>query len=1002
MQNQRITLYALLHDIGKLLQRALRENENVRSMNELLKNTYACYDEYTKKIKKLWPGSYDHDILSACFISTILNEDPMKIFKELETIYSEVSYADEFIAAERGLEIYPFSREVVSIITKKLFESLKKEFNSLNLDFDIHKVPMLSPLWLVHIAGYRKGLCLPREIDLIKGLEKSGFLDILTKIYEFKTKGYNEVFDEIAKMILKLAKEKLWYPVKPLSNSYIVEFRGLSFREAQKLNNYLEVAKSFADDTTKLMYLYGTKHNYTRSFIETLSKIIERNLTFVPAAVYGTIAPDTSLAMHSKAVATIAEALRRSNIKSFHILAINFIGIQRFVSSITKAKLASKVLRGRSLLLELVQRAITNYVAELFDISPINMLVEEGGAPRYIIPAIEDLSNRVKILKMILDEVSYHELNGELHFAVAVSEPITKEHSRFLRSFVEPQKPSLANELRKLDIQLAIEKRRIYSTSINKLRPINKPRYDTLLQSFVSVSDSFDIDINNNEKLRYVSSFAPEALEIGDFLSGHMHRIAVLGHIARNLIMLIEIYAYNKGNNFTKPSSKFIVDLTKEIAYRLNAKEYMLYVRSFNISGENHSKEYRIAMISLQNLGALYIAISHTKIYRENVKSHLWDYIKILVKHVLKEAIETIKAKYGETKVYIKFISVNDVETFLPNYRINLGKDIEISYGYFFTNTYFFMKVEKEHDEREITARPASVEELNIPLLALTKIDGDAVGSVVYVLGRSPTRIATLSLFLTLIFGARAYLKLIDEALRIFKQKCSQFSGVEQLKCFERIQPRIAILYGGGDDIVIFGDWIETIKFIIKISKDLDEILKPLTISAGIYFDRIETPIVELYRNTLELLEDAKEAGGASIRLPCPSIKQCNDNIVKVLTLKELNKLLSTLINTLNNLDLIPRGLLYSLVKLSRRCVDAFEKPIENLDFEKARIYIDYVYLWNRRRDDLENMCKLLGLNKLIPTVSNDAMPKINDVIESLAHIYPYISYAYLIIRLSS
>ncbi len=88
-------------------------------------------------------------------------------------------------------------------------------------------------------------------------------------------------------------------------------------------------------------------------------------------------------------------------------------------------------------------------------------------------------------------------------------------------------------------------------------------------------------------------------------------------------------------------------------------------------------------------------------------------------------------------------------------------------------------------------------------------------------------------------------------------RKCRGSGGIDY-ECFEKLQPGVAIIYAGGDDVLLFGEWSEVLDFVAELSKSVRETLKPITVSAGYVVGRVRSPVSHQYRTVLGLLEMAK------------------------------------------------------------------------------------------------------------------------------------------------
>lgn len=129
--------------------------------------------------------------------------------------------------------------------------------------------------------------------------------------------------------------------------------------------------------------------------VETLVHVLRAAALFVPAATYGVSRADTSLYAHSLLAAALASAGG-----AFRVVTINVGGIQDYLTRVHRAKRAMAILRGRSLYVFLLQRAlvrrfldeVNRAMARRFGtaeghLTAANVLVDSGGEAVLLIPA---------------------------------------------------------------------------------------------------------------------------------------------------------------------------------------------------------------------------------------------------------------------------------------------------------------------------------------------------------------------------------------------------------------------------------------------------------------------------------------------------------------------------------------------------------------------------------------------------------------------------------------
>ena len=301
-----------------------------------------------------------------------------------------------------------------------------------------------------------------------------------------------------------------------------------------------------------------------------------------------------------------------------------------------------------------------------------------------------------------------------------------------------------------------------------------------------------------------------------------------------------------------------------------------------------------------------------------------------------------------------------------------------LSIDYMFTNTYFFVKRLEGGGYRT-----ASIEEVVDTLAAVSKIDGDSMGSLVALLGASPSRLATFSTLLSIVFNAKPNLMLLSASARVYEE-----CGGDP-HCYEARQPKVAIIYAGGDDVTLFGEWREVTRFLSTLRKELASGLYPVTFSAGVGLERVRHPLSEGYRLALELLEEAKEAGGDAVALPLPGgPTPGRHSILEAESLERITSLIEAKDRLLEY-----KSLVYRLLRLALAARDEKTAPT---------VYVNYVYMWPRRRRQLEELIDLLGKTGIeLPRVDleENRVPPIRETREKLLEAAPYLALAYLTLR---
>jgi CRISPR-associated protein Csm1 len=138
-----------------------------------------------------------------------------------------------------------------------------------------------------------------------------------------------------------------------------------------------------------------------QQLVETLLYVLRSTTTFVPAAVYGVSVPDTSLYAHSLLSAALA-----STGGEFVLVALDVGKIQDYMKRARVTKGAMALLRGRSLMVSLLQRIAVRWLIDAVNkslgadvVTWANVLLDTGGEVLLILPHVERLDELLEQLE---------------------------------------------------------------------------------------------------------------------------------------------------------------------------------------------------------------------------------------------------------------------------------------------------------------------------------------------------------------------------------------------------------------------------------------------------------------------------------------------------------------------------------------------------------------------------------------------------------------------------
>jgi CRISPR-associated protein Csm1 len=157
-----------------------------------------------------------------------------------------------------------------------------------------------------------------------------------------------------------------------------------------------EVCKCYEESYKRLLDLAEELKERKMSYpqlVETLVYVLRSVATFVPAAVYGVKVPDTSLYAHSILAAALA-----STGGEFVLVGLDVGKIQDYIKRAGTTRGAMSILRGRSLMINLLQRvAVMRLIDQINrrvggDVATwANVLLDAGGEVVLVLPNVDGL-----------------------------------------------------------------------------------------------------------------------------------------------------------------------------------------------------------------------------------------------------------------------------------------------------------------------------------------------------------------------------------------------------------------------------------------------------------------------------------------------------------------------------------------------------------------------------------------------------------------------------------
>lgn len=634
-------------------------------------------------------------------------------------------------------------------------------------------------------------------------------------------------------LLEELGAAPVWHPVRPIRwRSRISEYYARLLPEAQRAVDYVGVNASLVAGLCRLLHAIETAKRRRLGFdpVTATTAIYRRALLFVPSTVRGSqqsiALPEISLYAHSRVVAAFATALQESRRVCgrlcYRLLVLDIMNIQRYVTRHRSVSAAVRALRGRSLVVELAQRAAANYALARLGLLWSSVYTYEGGLVSIIVPCCRSLDSVAKEI----EDAFQQEFQGVLGIAAAYTREISfkpgKEHSRYRFDPSDPESftRALSDALR----ELAARKANVEA----RLLGVHQPQ-DLASDPFTgeNVPKHYYVSIDEIPDIRYWGDIAGDEgsrlVEEAGGVSLDTHRALVAGTAAPNMKAIIEVYL---GACSTEEAG----EVFRSIAGRLfgsPAKRYTSEPRAIQ------GMRYRLALVDFPSLLAGYILVSIDHAYEETQQAP-WPVITTVLQ-ALAGAL-----RRGGCRARIVVTRVNVTEDFLPppHYLDSVfaaleGLDVTVSFDWVALNTRY--PVNQTEDDT-VTFRGLD-ETAKSGLVALVKMDGDNMGSVMFYMSSSPSRLATASEILSLTFGLLGY---------------------RLLETTSKAREKVYIVYMGGDDAVFFGDLPATLEFALSLEELYARMLPGMTISAGAAVEDVKLPLYLAYMEAARKIEEAK------------------------------------------------------------------------------------------------------------------------------------------------
>jgi len=847
------SLVGLLHDVGKPLLRYKHIAENLPR----------------KGIPGGIPEGRTHEDISEAIIIDVVRELGITVDRvDLRRILEEIRSSDRFAAAERGVNVPEYT-----VLTEfsQCVENMVKNYNP---DY----VPMLIPTYILRLSGYSRfvgpGSTTYMNTDIAKEMADT-LMRRLRGILEALVAGNAvKACSEFVEFVNNegLLNREVWIPIGTLrefvdrirGNKGLASFDWVINTISNGGNPYEDVVKQLLLSKNTLPRVFrGFYASFGKridtGFVDTMLHVMRATTMFVPAAVFASVLPDTSLYAHSKLVAALS-AVSSTSASSMALVTLDARGIQRFISAPVKWGAASRSIRGRSLIMQLAMESLRKYALELFNVSEANAIADRGGVVDIVVPATDGYKYLIQGLQDVANELS-RELLSSIAVAVACTEFTSKDMPWLLA--MGDLDSGFRDVIDRLGKCLARKKSSIWVNQLGINRDVEG--LDEQTREPVLAGDPFKIiaypGSPENEYLNVISGGHIKAENKPVAITGVTHRALVAGTASRNLVALVSLHMYEvDANSVLKPYRSLVYSFLEAFKHAfwggMSGKNiYPLYTRVSLGTGF-----MAIGLIPFASTGTVHILVSTgtEKLGAGDERARQYEAVVKTITGVLVDILkEALKKTSQESKPIIRIdyraVNILEPEEFAREDAIrDVFKKLEelagsvlldASFGFVMLNPWHPIEHEEESGETVLLDLDKITDE---GLIGFLKADLDRLGDVVRLYASWPSRLITLSEYIDLVLKAITYIDLLDKT---------------------ELRNRIVPLYAGGDDVAVYGKWDSILEVGTHILRRVNNLLQPLTASMGIAIDDYTTPLLETYRKTVELLEGSAKKFRASVTI---------------------------------------------------------------------------------------------------------------------------------------
>lgn len=696
-------------------------------------------------------------------------------------------------------------------------------------------------------------------------------------------------------------------------------------------------------------------------FYSTLESLLEDYMSFMPSSGPDDI-PDSTLFDHSKTTAAIAACLYKYNEEDKYVAEKNknnskierkerYIllggdlgGIQDYIFQLSpsNSKGISKVLRARSLYLSLLMKTITYFICDFLNLPKACILLNFGDKFTILCPNTDGIKEKLNIIQKNLDKWFLDNFQGELTFILNWDTRLC--HTDFIGKRKEENFDSdfkLETFYKKIDeFHHNIESskmQRLRSSLLNKDGKWEKDNF-VISEDYKKIAEKKakpceicgsgvgTLGNDDYERDKYICDKCRDYKRIGKLIPKAKYLV-----YAKNRIEKLE---ENFLNNYITFDFKTIKKEKKDTVEKDKNYTYYIYFiddkKQYLLKNEEILKDvFRIENISETERKVRLDGEIESKDNKNTDEPNIFCHERIA------NYIPIIK----DIKEYQKVFPQKNEEEIDEEDKEKYEFPRPMRFDEIVQNPFKKIKNNNDDNKNEQTGKE---------MLGILKADVDNMGFIfsrgLRSFGLSISRYVTLSRMTRLFFNGYLNYLILN-------------GGDEHKKSYLNIYT----VYVGGDDILLVSDWETIIEFSIELQKKFREFTcenDSITLSAGISLFNPKFPIKRAAYKADELLEKSKEDGKNRLSLFETTVEwkdEIINDLVKFHNFLE-NNLIKNEGEEKEDMGLFQKAFLYRLLKYHKQFLE-IESNIENVMYRSHMAYdVGRNILKNRNNKDDEDI----------------------------------------------